>query len=687
MVENEKLTTKDAWLLEIGDLTKRFCDFNRMDDRWVLGHVNEGRKDINGNVYYRLRYLRSLAGERVKYPLIDAPDDCDNLFIPPNDIVRPGDFIKARVTLASEQIRREYNNPYLTNVDLDSICVLEEIPQWALEQHDGKYFIEQTIQNRYIEEHQPGIDKQIQTLRSDLVDKQREMAEAEILVADATQIISNLEKERDMIVQSNVRLRDMLKVKADWLFNLDLITEDQYFDVLGETDNKPGATTEMLNFNVDLKHKFKDLVTVVQAYLHCEKKLVYPRALLEDFITLLRTHDLIILSGMSGSGKTQLVKSMAEALGGVCKVIAVKPNWTSSEDLLGYYNPLQRSFLKTGFLEALIEASKNQSQLYFICIDEMNLARPEYYFADLLSHMEERNGQPIVPLYSSDESDHTRAALGLFLASINDFEEQFGAGSIKSIQDILRDEGNQSVLKDRFGGEGAQSFLDAHSQLRRRLSSFLDVESSISIPPNVRFIGSVNVDHTTCTLSPKILDRAHVLKFVSPVKYATMDIRAEYETMIGDFPTNKPVYTKPDDLGMREDYPAFDAQHAQCKKILEWSTEYFEHMGIEIAFRTLRQVQHYVSLFKECAVDDEHSDSQAFSNVIRHKILPRFSFDGNVKCVEPGQDLTRTNKVKSWHQEMIQDIRINDRPLECCEELDHVIRMADANNHIFDYWA
>src|SRR5690606_26805898 len=119
-----------------------------------------------------------------------------------------------------------------------------------------------------------------------------------------------------------------------------------------------------------------------------------------------QTNDLIILTGESGAGKTNLVKSFADAVGGVSKIIPVKPNWTSSEDLLGYYNPLEKKYLSTPFLDTLIEASRNPDVPYFICLDEMNLARVEYYFADFLSLLEERGSLPVIELYSDDESSH-----------------------------------------------------------------------------------------------------------------------------------------------------------------------------------------------------------------------------------------------------------------------------------------
>ncbi|MCF8004869.1 MAG: AAA family ATPase, partial [Chromatiaceae bacterium] len=138
----------------------------------------------------------------------------------------------------------------------------------------------------------------------------------------------------------------------------------------------------------------------IQRYLF-GKDIGYPQELLANFHALLCTGDLIILSGLSGSGKTNLVKSYAEATGNEARIVPVKPNWTSAEDLIGFHNPLQRAYATTPFLDALFEAKSDPERLYIVCLDEMNLARVEYYFADFLSRLEDR-ADPSVELYPDD---------------------------------------------------------------------------------------------------------------------------------------------------------------------------------------------------------------------------------------------------------------------------------------------
>jgi hypothetical protein len=113
----------------------------------------------------------------------------------------------------------------------------------------------------------------------------------------------------------------------------------------------------------------------------------------------LKLRGFVILAGISGSGKTWLTELYAKAIGANHHLEAVAPNWTTNEDLLGYLNPLTDSYQYTSFTEFLREAAaewesakreKREATPFHVTLDEMNLARVEYYFAKFLSAMEER---------------------------------------------------------------------------------------------------------------------------------------------------------------------------------------------------------------------------------------------------------------------------------------------------------
>ncbi len=112
----------------------------------------------------------------------------------------------------------------------------------------------------------------------------------------------------------------------------------------------------------------------------------------------------VILAGPSGTGKTQLARVYAAAVlkcesldelkdHPQFKMVAVRPEWTDSRDLLGYYDPISKTYRSTPVLELVLEAVKNPELPYFLILDEMNIAHVEYYFSDFLSAME--SGEPI----------------------------------------------------------------------------------------------------------------------------------------------------------------------------------------------------------------------------------------------------------------------------------------------------
>jgi hypothetical protein len=196
------------------------------------------------------------------------------------------------------------------------------------------------------------------------------------------------------------------------------------------------------------------------------------------FYAALKTKGFVILSGLSGTGKTKLAQLFAELLcpcekcqkgegHNVCEkcthlFLSVRPDWRDSKALLGYYNPLTERYESTPLLEFLLRAAKDydqnksNAQPYFVILDEMNLAHVEYYFADFLSVLES----------GRDEEGWTKEALRL---------HSFG----KSILD-----------QDGY-----------------------PVPPELRLPPNLYIIGTVNIDETTYMFSPKVLDRAFTLEF------------------------------------------------------------------------------------------------------------------------------------------------------------------------------
>jgi hypothetical protein len=124
-----------------------------------------------------------------------------------------------------------------------------------------------------------------------------------------------------------------------------------------------------------------------------EEGFFFPDDLVKNYLISLRTKPFVILTGLSGNGKTALTRIVAEALNERYRAIAVRPNWTDARDLFGFYNPITKEYVTPPALRFILDAAAEYQQKgakakrFHLCLDEMNLSRVEYYFADVLSAM------------------------------------------------------------------------------------------------------------------------------------------------------------------------------------------------------------------------------------------------------------------------------------------------------------
>jgi MoxR-like ATPase len=147
-----------------------------------------------------------------------------------------------------------------------------------------------------------------------------------------------------------------------------------------------------------------ELLALIEAHVAAQG-FTFPPLAVRDYYVALKTKPFVILSGLSGTGKTRLTELMAEALTGNLaaqyRLLPVRPDWTDATPLLGFFNLLAGEYVGAPFLDLLVEADRpeNRGLAFFVCLDEMNLARVEHYFADVLSAMEPRPGT--IPLQGS----------------------------------------------------------------------------------------------------------------------------------------------------------------------------------------------------------------------------------------------------------------------------------------------
>lgn len=200
---------------------------------------------------------------------------------------------------------------------------------------------------------------------------------------------------------------------------------------------------DLKEFTEELQHRI--------ALAEKSVELFYP---LEDIRMLLgglAMSQLHVFQGISGTGKTSLAKAFAKAMGGFCTDIAVQAGWRDRDDLLGHYNAFERRFYEKDCLQALYQAQTRRwrDTCNVILLDEMNLSRPEQYFAEFLSALEKNNAD------------------------------------------------------ERLISLAETAMPNAPSMLREG--------RKILVPGNVWFIGTANHDETTNELADKTYDRAHVM--------------------------------------------------------------------------------------------------------------------------------------------------------------------------------
>ena len=201
----------------------------------------------------------------------------------------------------------------------------------------------------------------------------------------------------------------------------------------------------------------------------------------------------------------------------------------------------------------------------------MNLARVEYYFADFLSLLEERGKQPEIKLYSEDESSYINSELKMVLSLIESAKNKLNKNHINDYIGILEDKEINQELKRIFGFSDKDSLIKYHTDLRRMLSGILNTPPSIIFPKNVRIIGAINIDETTHYLSPKILDRAHIMKFDSPLLQDWDKIANEIEDIENK---NLKIRFNIEDLGIRAEYPKYNRDNEFCQTITNMTKKY-----------------------------------------------------------------------------------------------------------------
>lgn len=279
--------------------------------------------------------------------------------------------------------------------------------------------------------------------------------------------IKILELQKSELQRELNRNIELYNNKTEKVFaNLSLIDEK-------ECDNYP-------SFNNINNITLKLLCERFRGFLMNRKTnpLYYEEKTIRTFIAGFASSRIMILEGLSGTGKSSLPRAFADFMGSKTLKISVQSSWKDRNDLLGFYNDFKKQYKETEFLKALYTATHDKNNIYIIVLDEMNLSRIEYYFADLLSVLENP-----------------------------DVEEW----KIELISDFA----SISTVKEAWPK--------------------LIHEGKLQISDNTWFVGTANKDDSTFMITDKVYDRAVVLNFEEKGKFEEINSSSEIKMNYHDF--------------------------------------------------------------------------------------------------------------------------------------------------------
>ena len=209
--------------------------------------------------------------------------------------------------------------------------------------------------------------------------------------------------------------------------------------------NKVEETSFSCNIN--------ETVSYVVDYI-TSKGYYYDEALVKNFYLSLKSKPFVILAGTSGTGKTRLVKLFAEAIGAFYHLVSVRPDWSDGSDLFGHYD-LNGKFIKGPVCGAFEDAINNPDKPVMLCLDEMNLARVEYYLSDFLSVIESREKQSDGRIVTSACAQYKEGIPdNLYIVGTVNMDETTFPFSKKVLDRANTIEFNLVDLKTNFDSEG-----------------------------------------------------------------------------------------------------------------------------------------------------------------------------------------------------------------------------------------
>lgn len=370
-----------------------------------------------------------------------------------------------------------------------------------------------------------------------------------------------------------------------------------------------------------------------------------------NYLAAIKTKPFLILGGFSGTGKSQKVKELAfltcpndeemskrlgnteNTPGNYC-LVSVRPNWHDSTDLLGYYSSINDKYIVTDFVRFLVKAMQYPEIPFFVCLDEMNLAPVEEYFAEFLSVLESRKkvGDKILtdPLLSADWFNKKYDNYSIF--------DDIGLKRIR--QEQSKGENRQASL---FGAVDKDPF--ERMDIVERL-----MENGLCLPQNVVVIGTVNMDDTTNSFSRKVIDRA--MTFETVVEEFNKDYYESADTMtygggnVGDWTWILPDEVRANEAIEHTSNLLDEDQKTEVTKFINEVNTCLKGSPFQIAYRILNETILYYRATK--IVNKGEADlNKVFDDILMQKVLPRIEGDYD-KTFKPLDALKTKAETRDW---------------------------------------
>jgi len=560
----------------------------------------------------------------------------------------PGTLVEFTHKPASSKERKGKQQPDLLQVDELRSASLERIEQLKQEyaQRVVSEMVAQALPNL------SALDKKIEALNAEMdshvrkalevriSELNKQEREARVKATQAEQALQELKQEQEALRQQQLELQlqiaEFEEVKGPALQLYKSFT----------SINKPERKTSVqhrsrsLTYGVTLLEDTKQLL-LAQNYRVQDNIL---RQFLTATFVACTYGDLILVAGPTGVGKTGLIEKVANVFGAGSSMVPVRPAWTDPGDLLGFYNPMHGLYQTTPFLESLLLAHDDVSagRLFFICLDEMNLARIENYAADILSRLEKSKcGDAKLQLYS----DETREALDTEYRTL-------------------------ATYADKWGHEEAKKFQLLKAQLER-------IKPQLEIPDNLVLFGTLNIDETVPMPSPKTLDRSYVVQFpavslgnVSGWSKISPHAKSDLDTWL-DWGAAK-------NLVEQEVPPEIASETEKLWQLIAgWEKPFLRPLGIMLGHRFATAYGRFMHLGHLLLGTDPNILASDF---IKMKLLPRVNFLTDEETSAKNGKVKKFEVWKKW---------CNDKTVSKFPELGSSLEeMTEANlaRKVIQYW-